>query len=177
MCTTVSIILKHLGSPIRYLRLSHRQQLSASCHHFVTKTKYFVPGPVGRGLQKAVKPKSTFRRRAIHDGKTVGSELDTNSNPRATSFTMNSMDEQNRGQITRGQDATKHRAMIALGSNIGDRVDMIEQACERMRAQGIIVQRTSLLYETAPMYVTDQDTFYNGVCEVRSCGLPNLNGS
>lgn len=87
------------------------------------------------------------------------------------------MDEQNGGQMICGQDATKHCAMIALGSNIGDRVQMIEQACEKMSAQGIIVQRTSLLYETAPMYVTDQDTFYNAVCEVRSCGLANLDGS
>ncbi|KAF7511592.1 hypothetical protein GJ744_004180 [Endocarpon pusillum] len=79
----------------------------------------------------------------------------------------NSMHEQN------GKDATKHCAMIALGSNIGDRVQMIEQACEKMSAQGIIVQRTSLLYETAPMYVTDQDTFYNAVCEVETTLNPH----
>ncbi len=67
------------------------------------------------------------------------------------------------------QGASGHRAMIALGSNVGDRVRMVEQACEKMSARGINVKRTSLLYETAPMYVTDQGTFYNGMCEVRSC--------
>lgn len=77
--------------------------------------------------------------------------------------------EQNGGNATYHESVTRHRAMIALGSNIGDRVRMIEQACEKMSAQGINVKRTSLLYETAPMYVTDQGAFYNGVCEVRSC--------
>lgn len=72
------------------------------------------------------------------------------------------------------QETALHRAMIGLGSNIGDRVGMIEQACEKMRAKGIIVKATSLLYETAPMYVADQDAFYNGVCEVRSyCTFTN----
>jgi 2-amino-4-hydroxy-6-hydroxymethyldihydropteridine diphosphokinase / dihydropteroate synthase len=69
------------------------------------------------------------------------------------------------------QPAPLHRAMIALGSNIGDRITMIEQACEMMPLRGIAVKATSLLYETAPMYVTDQESFYNGVCEVRSYGF------
>lgn len=68
------------------------------------------------------------------------------------------------------QPATVHSAMIALGSNIGDRVSMIEQACEKMPSRGIIVKATSFLYETAPMYVTDQASFCNGVCEVRNYG-------
>lgn len=61
-----------------------------------------------------------------------------------------------------------HRAFIALGSNLGDRVAMIEEACREMEARGIRVKRTSSLFETAPMYVTDQGTFLNGACEV-SC--------
>jgi 7,8-dihydro-6-hydroxymethylpterin-pyrophosphokinase (HPPK) len=65
------------------------------------------------------------------------------------------------------RDTTMHRAMIALGSNIGDRVNMIEQACEMMASRGLHVKATSCLYETAPMYVTDQEPFLNGVCEVR----------
>lgn len=59
-----------------------------------------------------------------------------------------------------------HRAFIALGSNVGDRVEMIEQACLEMDRVGIKVKRTSSLFETAPMYVLDQDPFINGVCEV-----------
>ncbi|KAJ5747619.1 uncharacterized protein N7511_009315, partial [Penicillium nucicola] len=61
-----------------------------------------------------------------------------------------------------------HRAFIALGSNVGDRVEMIEQACLEMDKVGIKVKRTSSLFETAPMYVLDQDTFINGVCEVET---------
>lgn len=59
-------------------------------------------------------------------------------------------------------------AYIALGSNLGDRVDMIEQACRGMSVAGIKIKRTSSLWETEPMYVTDQDSFINGVCEVSS---------
>jgi len=57
-------------------------------------------------------------------------------------------------------------AYIALGSNMGDRVAEIEKACRLMDERGIAVKRTSSLYETEPMYVTDQDRFLNGACEV-----------
>jgi hypothetical protein len=63
----------------------------------------------------------------------------------------------------------KHRAFIALGSNLGDRVAMIETACREMDRSGKIrVLRTSSLWETKAMYVLDQDKFVNGVCEVRT---------
>lgn len=61
-----------------------------------------------------------------------------------------------------------HRAFIALGSNVGDRIEMIEKACLEMDRSGIRVTRTSSLFETAPMYVLNQDPFMNGVCEVGS---------
>jgi 2-amino-4-hydroxy-6-hydroxymethyldihydropteridine diphosphokinase/dihydropteroate synthase len=67
-----------------------------------------------------------------------------------------------------------HRAFIALGSNVGDRVEMIEQACLEMDKVGIKVKRTSSLFETAPMYVLDQDTFINGVCEVCSSTIQQI---
>ena len=59
-----------------------------------------------------------------------------------------------------------HRAFIALGSNLGDRVGAIERACCEMERAGIRVKKTSSLFETAPMYVTDQEPFINGACEV-----------
>lgn len=62
--------------------------------------------------------------------------------------------------------AKKHTAYIALGSNLGDRIDWIEKACNEMSKRGIHVKRTSSLWETEPMYVTDQDSFINGACEV-----------
>jgi 2-amino-4-hydroxy-6-hydroxymethyldihydropteridine diphosphokinase/dihydropteroate synthase len=58
-----------------------------------------------------------------------------------------------------------HRAHIALGSNMGDRIEMIERACLEMDRAGIRVKRTSSLFETAPMYVLDQEPFMNGACE------------
>lgn len=62
--------------------------------------------------------------------------------------------------------AKKYTAYIALGSNLGDRIDWIEKACNEMSRRGIKVKRTSSLWETEPMYVTDQDNFINGACEV-----------
>lgn len=58
------------------------------------------------------------------------------------------------------------RAYVALGSNLGDRVDWIEKACNEMPAYGISILRTSSLWETDPMYVMEQEKFLNGVCEV-----------
>lgn len=63
-------------------------------------------------------------------------------------------------------------AYIALGSNLGDRIDMIEKACNEMSARGIKIKRTSCLWETEPMYVLDQENFINGACEVRSRPFP-----
>ena len=60
----------------------------------------------------------------------------------------------------------KRTAYIALGSNLGDRVGWLEKACAEMERRGIVVKRTSCLYETAPMYVVDQERFVNGACEV-----------
>ena len=60
-----------------------------------------------------------------------------------------------------------HSAIIALGSNMGDRIAMIEQACKKLDEHvHIRIVKTSSLWETRPMYVEDQDDFLNGVCEV-----------
>lgn len=67
---------------------------------------------------------------------------------------------------------SSHRAFIALGSNVGSRIEMIEKACLEMDRANIKVRRTSSLFETEPMYVLDQDPFINGVCEV---SRPNIN--
>ena len=62
---------------------------------------------------------------------------------------------------------------IAIGSNVGNRVEAIEDACREMNDDtDIEVLRTSNLYETEPMYVEDQARFLNGVCEVNTCFSP-----
>jgi len=63
------------------------------------------------------------------------------------------------------------KAYIALGSNLGDRIGMLEKALLEMSARGIKIKRTSSLWETKPMYVLDQDNFVNGACEV-STSIP-----
>ncbi|KAI7159999.1 folic acid synthesis protein [Hortaea werneckii] len=63
---------------------------------------------------------------------------------------------------------------VALGSNVGDRLEAIEAACRAIdEDQDMRVLRTSALYETEPMYVEDQERFLNGVCEIRT-ELPPL---
>lgn len=57
--------------------------------------------------------------------------------------------------------------VIALGSNMGDRVAEIERACREIDADpDMRIVDTSCLYETDAMYVEDQDRFINGACEV-----------
>ncbi|TVY23952.1 Folic acid synthesis protein, partial [Lachnellula hyalina] len=70
-------------------------------------------------------------------------------------------------ELTRAE-AEPHLAYIAFGSNMGNRIDWIEQACNEMTNAGIKILRTSSLWETEPMYVPDQDKFANGVCEVQT---------
>ncbi|KAL0336557.1 UNVERIFIED_CONTAM: Folate synthesis bifunctional protein, mitochondrial [Sesamum radiatum] len=51
--------------------------------------------------------------------------------------------------------------VIALGSNVGDRLHNFEDALERMKKSGIQIKRHGCLYETEPAYVTDQPHFLN----------------
>jgi 2-amino-4-hydroxy-6-hydroxymethyldihydropteridine diphosphokinase / dihydropteroate synthase len=77
--------------------------------------------------------------------------------------------QKNNIRLSHSYGGLQNRAFIALGSNMGDRVEMIEHACKLMEATGEVkVLQTSSLYETKAMYVLDQDNFVNGACEVRS---------
>ncbi|RUS23549.1 hypothetical protein BC938DRAFT_474968 [Jimgerdemannia flammicorona] len=60
-----------------------------------------------------------------------------------------------------------HRAYIALGSNMGDSPANIARALRLLeeRCECRVVD-TSFLYETPPMYVTDQPAFLNAACKV-----------
>jgi 2-amino-4-hydroxy-6-hydroxymethyldihydropteridine diphosphokinase/dihydropteroate synthase len=73
---------------------------------------------------------------------------------------------------------TLRTAYVALGSNLGDRMGWIEKACKEMsQHRGIKIKRTSCLWETEPMYVTDQGSFINGVCEVSPRIFSDSSGS
>ena len=71
-----------------------------------------------------------------------------------------------RGRRYQWTNKSKHRAFIAFGSNVGDRMGTIERAAKEMVDQGLTIKRFSSVYETAPMYKTDQPSFLNAVCEV-----------
>lgn len=51
--------------------------------------------------------------------------------------------------------------VIALGSNVGNRVDNFNEALQLMKKSGIHITRHGCLYETEPVYVTDQPLFLN----------------
>ena len=78
-----------------------------------------------------------------------------------------------------GSDVRKgrHRAYLALGSNVGNRIEMIESAVREMSNRGLSVIRTSALYETKAMYLEDQEAFINGACEVCDTDAIHAQGS
>lgn len=95
-----------------------------------------------------------------------------------------------RGSAERSQplptSSSLHSVALALGSNLGDRFAHIETALcllevptsllsdLREDAQVDVVD-TSFMYETAPMYVTDQPRFANCACMVRLfSNIPSL---
>lgn len=66
------------------------------------------------------------------------------------------------------------RAYVALGSNLGNRQQNLQQALHLLAEQGIKIVKVSSFIETAPYGVTDQPAFLNGVCCVET-GLEPLN--
>lgn len=60
-----------------------------------------------------------------------------------------------------------HNVYIAFGTNIGDQWANIQRAADLLNSNGVKVLRTSSIYKSKPMYVKEQDEFYNGVfaCE------------
>ena len=59
-------------------------------------------------------------------------------------------------------------AYIALGTNLGDKRQQLDNALAALRQAGVMVRRVSPFLETEPYGVTDQPTFLNGVCEVET---------
>lgn len=55
----------------------------------------------------------------------------------------------------------EEEVVIALGSNVGDRLHNFNEALQLMNKSGIHITRHACLYETEPAYVTDQPLFLN----------------
>ncbi len=66
-----------------------------------------------------------------------------------------------------------HNAFIAVGANMGDKVSNIETAMKTIDdAWHTSIIRKSKLIETEPVGYTDQDTFVNGVFEIKTLLSP-----
>lgn len=61
--------------------------------------------------------------------------------------------------------------LIALGSNLGDRVSHLCAALEELKSW-LVLESVSSVYETAPMYVADQPAFYNAAVRVSTGMAP-----
>ncbi|XXG46552.1 hypothetical protein AAC387_Pa02g1367 [Persea americana] len=57
----------------------------------------------------------------------------------------------------------EHEIVIALRSNVGNRLKNFNEALRLMKKSGIYITRHGCLYETEPAYVTDQPIFLNSV--------------
>jgi 2-amino-4-hydroxy-6-hydroxymethyldihydropteridine diphosphokinase len=58
------------------------------------------------------------------------------------------------------------RAVLGLGSNVGDRLANLQAAVNFLDLRAGRVLRISGVWETSPVYVIDQDAFYNAVIEI-----------
>lgn len=65
----------------------------------------------------------------------------------------------------------RYSAYIALGSNMGDRAAALNAAISHLKNVGSL-QCTSYLYESMPMYVTDQPRFLNAVVHIKTALEP-----
>jgi len=59
-------------------------------------------------------------------------------------------------------------AYLGLGSNLGDRESNLRGAIDRIRSLGLVVVRSSSIYETEPVGYTDQPWFLNQVVELEA---------
>ncbi|CAH1430405.1 unnamed protein product [Lactuca virosa] len=55
----------------------------------------------------------------------------------------------------------EQEVVIALGSNVGNRLNNFNEALTQMKKSGLQITRHACLYETEPAYVTDQPLFLN----------------
>ncbi|KAF5022142.1 hypothetical protein F66182_5809 [Fusarium sp. NRRL 66182] len=123
---------------IKGLTSSGHNVLSTSRRAFATASRCSLTSTRPHRVPFAVAARPRFRARTTMPGlehTACGCACGSNSGPR------------------------RRTAYVALGSNMGDRVAEIERACNEMDRRGIRVKRTSSLWETEPMYVTDQDRF------------------
>ena len=60
------------------------------------------------------------------------------------------------------------RAYLGLGSNLGDRLENLRSACDELQKGGVLVLRSSRVYETEPVGGPPQPPYLNAVVEVET---------
>ena len=58
--------------------------------------------------------------------------------------------------------------ILSLGSNLGDRQQHLERACQLLEGRGIAIQQRSSVYETQPYGISEQPNFLNQVIVVET---------
>ena len=67
------------------------------------------------------------------------------------------------------------KAVIGIGTNIGDRAENIRNAVEALNLlPDVKVLRCASIYETAPWGFTEQQSFYNTVVEIETTKSPEI---
>lgn len=61
-----------------------------------------------------------------------------------------------------GTDTKPHEVCLALGSNLGDRLAIMRATCKALEPYVTLTAKSGI-YETHPVYVTDQPLFLNAV--------------
>lgn len=62
-----------------------------------------------------------------------------------------------------------HKAYISIGSNMGEKVNNLKEAVERIsKVTGIEVTKEATIIETEPWGYEEQDTFANGLIEIKT---------
>jgi len=75
-------------------------------------------------------------------------------------------------RVNMSEGGALHRAVVAFGSNVGNRVVHIENAITSMKAAGLEIIKLSRLYETKAMYYDNQASFLNGVAVIETTLSP-----
>lgn len=76
-------------------------------------------------------------------------------------------------QANVGDSDMRGSAFLALGSNLGERIDYLRAAVEFFDAANAIVIDTSRVYETDPVGGPEQGTYLNAVMQVMWSGSPH----
>ena len=63
---------------------------------------------------------------------------------------------------------------LGLGSNVGEREQMLQSAIDRLRAKDLVVKRASSVWETEPVDVRNQREFLNLVVEAETELFPMM---